>query len=217
MAKPAAEKPLSEILRERRSTPAFEPTPVHEADLRKILQAGLEAPSGYNLQPWRFIVVRDDERRKRLRLAVHNQPKIEQAPVVIVACGDPEGWRTGDLDEMLRLADEHGHGDPSRREKARAAVQKFLSGPDTDIWIARNVMLAFTQMMLMAEAIGYNTAALEGFEEDKVREVLNIPKHVRVIALLAIGYRRGPAKPYGGRFASERVCFAEEWGKGMKL
>ena len=36
-------------------------------------------------------------------------------------------------------------------------------------------------------------------------------------ALLAIGYRQGPSKPYGGRFASERLCFAEEWGKGIKL
>jgi nitroreductase len=78
-------------------------------------------------------------------------------------------------------------------------------------------MLAFTQMMLMAEALGYNTAPIEGFEEQQVREVLNIPEHVRVIALLAIGYRQGPAKPYGGRFASDRVCFEEEWGKGMKL
>jgi nitroreductase len=217
MAKTATEKPLSEVLRERRSTPAFDPTPVHEADLHKILHAGLEAPSGYNLQPWRFIVVRDAERRKRLRPAAHNQLKVEQAPVVIVGCGDPEAWRTGDLDEMLRLADEHGYGDPARRAKARATAEKFLSGPDTDIWIARNVMLAYAQMMLMAEALGYNTAPIEGFEEEQVRDVLNIPKHVRVIALLAIGYRQGPAKPYGGRFASERVCFEEEWGNGMKL
>jgi len=217
MAKTATEKPLNEIVKERRSTQAFEPAPVHEADLHKILHAGLGAPSGFNLQPWRFIVVRDAERRKRLRPAVHNQLKIEQAPVVIVACGDPEGWRTGDLDEMLRLAYEYGYGDPSRHAKARVTVEEFLSGPDTDIWLARNVMLAYTQMMLMAEAIGYNTAPIEGFEEDQVRQVLNIPQHVRVIALLAIGYRQGPAKPYGGRFASERVCFAEEWGKGMKL
>jgi len=217
MAKTATEKPLSEIVQERRSTPAFEPTPVHEADLRKILLAGLEAPSGYNLQPWRFIVVRDPERRKQLRAASHKQLKIEQAPVVIVACGDPEGWRTGDLDEMFRLADEHGHGDPSRRAKTRATAEQFLSGPNNEIWLTRNVMLAFTQMMLMAEAIGYNTAPLEGFDEEKVRQVLNVPQHVRVIALLAIGYRQGPAKPYGGRFASERVCFAELWGKGMKL
>jgi nitroreductase len=217
MAKTATEKPLSEILRERRSTPAFDPTPVHETDLHKILHAGLGSPSGYNLQPWRFIVIRDPGRRKQLRPAVHNQMKVEQAPVVVVACGDPEGWRTGDLDEMLRLADEHGYGDPSRRAKARATAEEFLSGPNIEIWLARNVMLAFTQMMLMAEALGYNTAPIEGFDEEQVRGVLNVPKHVRVIALLAIGYRQGPAKPYGGRFASERVCFEEEWGRGMKL
>src|SRR3954454_22252918 len=169
MARIATEKPLSEVLRARRSTPAFEPTPVHAADLHKILHAGLEAPSGYNLQPWRFIVVRDAENRKRLRPAAHNQLKIEQAPVAIVACGDPAGWRTGDLDEMLRLSDDDGYGDPKRRDKARATAEEFLSGPNVDIWITRNVMLAYAQMMLMAEALGYNTAPIEGFEEEQVR------------------------------------------------
>src|SRR5438874_9616367 len=121
-----AERLLSEVVRERRATPHFEPTPVPDEDLRQILQAGLSAPSGFNLQPWRFIVVRDAEQRKRLRPAVHNQLKIEQAPVVIVACGDPEGWRSGDLDEMLRLADEHGYGDATRRARARATAEEFL-------------------------------------------------------------------------------------------
>ena len=57
--------------------------------LKKILRAGLEAPSSsYNMQPWRFVVVRDPEQRKRLRLAAMNQEQVEQTPVVIVACGD---------------------------------------------------------------------------------------------------------------------------------
>ena len=46
MAKLAAEKPLSQAIQERRATNSFEPVPVHEEDLKKILQAGLEAPSG---------------------------------------------------------------------------------------------------------------------------------------------------------------------------
>ncbi|MFL6301679.1 MAG: nitroreductase family protein, partial [Terriglobales bacterium] len=57
MAKTTTEKPLSEIVKERRSTQAFESGPVDETDLHKILHAGLGAPSGFNLQPWRFIVV----------------------------------------------------------------------------------------------------------------------------------------------------------------
>ena len=59
MAKIAAENPLSPAIKERRATPSFEDVPIHNADLEKIIRAGLEAPSGYNTQPWRFVVVLD--------------------------------------------------------------------------------------------------------------------------------------------------------------
>jgi nitroreductase len=220
-AKHAPEKPLSELLRERRATPRFEPTPVHEADLRKIIEAGLEAPSGYNLQPWRFVVVRDPEKRKQLRGAAMGQPKVEEAPVVIVACGDPEGWRTGDLEEMLRLGNQRGFP-MEKNDEARQAVSNFLGGKageaggirgDVSVWLNRHVMIAFTTMLWMAEALGYDTAPMEGFRENQVKEVLNIPEQVRVVALLAIGRRKGPDKPYGGRFQPSRLVFGDEWGK----
>ena len=67
MAKTAGEKLLSEVVQERRATNNFEEVPIHAADLEKIVRAGLETPSGYNLQPWRFIVVRDREQKKKLR------------------------------------------------------------------------------------------------------------------------------------------------------
>ena len=104
MAKIAAEKPLSLAIKERRATPSFADVPIHTADLEKIIRAGLEAPSGYNLQPWRFVVVRDREQKKKLRQAAFDQPKVEQASAVIVACGDPQGWKEGDLEEMLRMS-----------------------------------------------------------------------------------------------------------------
>src|SRR3954471_8146838 len=132
MAKRAAEKPLSEVVRERRATPSFESVPVHEADLKKILEAGLLAPSGYNLQPWRFVVVRDPEQRKRLREAAYDQAKVEEAPVVIVAAGDKDGWRKGDLEEMLRISAEHGYRDPALQEKTRQSVTSFLGGTPGD-------------------------------------------------------------------------------------
>ena len=97
------EKSLSRAIAERRASPSFDESPIPEADLLRILQAGLQAPSGYNLQPWRFIVVRSPEQKKKLRAASFNQAKVEEASVMIVACGDADGWRSGDLDEMLRL------------------------------------------------------------------------------------------------------------------
>jgi nitroreductase len=222
-AKHAPEKPLSELVRERRATPHFEPTPIHEQDLRKIIEAGLHAPSGYNMQPWRFVVVRDPEKRKQLRDAAMGQPKVEEAPVIIVACGDPEAWRTGDLDEMLRLGNEHGFP-KEKNDDARQSVTGLLGGKggeaagirgDINIWLNRHVMIAYTTMMWMAEALGYDTAPMEGFWEDKVKKVLNIPEHVRVVALLGIGKRKGADKPFGGRFDESKLVFADNWGKNL--
>src|SRR6202051_4849325 len=94
------EKSLSRAIAERRASPSFDESPIPDADLMKILQAGLHAPSGYNLQPWRFIVLRNPEQKKKLRAASFNQAKVEEASVMIVACGDADGWRSGDLDKI---------------------------------------------------------------------------------------------------------------------
>jgi len=225
MAKLAAEKPLSQSIKERRATPSFQDVPIHSADLEKIIRAGLEAPSGYNLQPWRFIVVRDREQKKRLSQASFGQPKIAEAGAMIVACGDPEGWKNGDLDEMLRISGEHGFSAESS-DRVRRAVTGFLGStpgkagglePDLAVWTNRQTMIALTTMMWTAETLGYDTAPMEGFMEDQVKTLLKIPDRVRVVALLGVGRLNGPDKPYAGRFPVERTVFAEEWGERVEF
>ena len=216
----SSEKTLSQAIKDRRATPGFLPDPVPENDLKRILEAGLSAPSAYNLQPWRFVVVREAEQRARLRQAAMNQPKVEEAPVVIVACADLEGWRSGDLDEIIRLAQQHGYGDEARYASMRKNIANFFSAPgnagglapDFAVWANRQTMIAFTTMMWTAEVLGYDTAPMEGFYEDQVKATLAIPVHVRVVALLAIGHRKGEDKLFAGRFAMQRTVFAEKWG-----
>ncbi len=225
MAKVAGEKLLSEAVQQRRATPGFEEVPIHSADLEKIISAGLSAPSAYNLQPWRFIVVRDRDQKKKLRAASFNQLKVEEASVVIVACGDPQGWKQGDLDEMLRISRQHGFTD-QQNERVRASVNGFFGytpgkagglEPSFDLWVNRHVMIAFTTMMWVAETLGYDTAPMEGFEEDKVKALLNIPARVRVVALLGIGRLKGPDKHFAGRFPASRIVFEHEWGHPIKF
>lgn len=226
MAKVAAEKPLSSVVESRRAAPSFEEVPIHSADLEKIIRAGLAAPSGYNLQPWRFVVVRDRDQKKKLRAAAYNQPKVEEASVVIVACGDAQGWsRNGDLEEMLRLAKHHGFTDEQNEKVRQAVTGIFGSEPGTsggmaptfDLWANRHVMIAFTTMMWTAETLGYDTAPMEGFEEDKVKALLKIPDRVRVVALLGIGRLKGSDKPFAGRFPASRLVFEHEWDNAMEF
>ena len=64
--------------------------------------------------------------------------------------------------------------------------------------------------------LGYDTAPMEGFQESAVRKALEIPEQVRVIALLAIGKRTGPDKPYGGARAHGIRVFIDKWGNGFQ-
>lgn len=226
MAKIAAEKPLSQAIKERRATPRFEDFPIHTADLEKIIRAGLEAPSGYNIQPWRFVVVRDREQKKKLRQAAFGQAKVEEASAMIVACGDPQGWKDGDLEEMLRISAEHGFNDPAEQEGVRKGVTGFLGGPPGqiagiaptfDLWANRQTMIAFTTMMWAAETLGYDTSPMEGFMEDQVKALLKIPARVRVVALLGIGRLKGKDKLYAGRFPASRTVFADTWGESIEF
>lgn len=211
------EKTLSQAIAERRATPSFDGVPIPDADLKKILEAGLSAPSGYNMQPWRFIVVRTDDQKKRLRAASFNQPKVEEASAVIVACGDADGWRNGDLDEMIRLGRGGGMSE-NYADQARTNIPGYLANhPNLTAWLYKHVMIAFTSMMLMAEVMGYDSAPMEGFEEEKVRDVLKLPLSYRVVALLALGHLRGEDKFYGGRFSMARTVFDGEYGKPISL
>jgi nitroreductase len=213
----SAQKSLAQAIRERRSTPSFDGEPIPPADLRQILEAGLSAPSGYNMQPWRFIVVQHPEQRRRLRAASYNQAKVEEASAVIVACGDRDGWRK-DLEEMLRLGRAAGMPE-SYAAQAAANVPGYLSSFSDDEmkgWLNKQVTIATTSMMWMAEVLGYDTAMMEGFEQRGVCETLRLPMSYWVVSLLAIGHLKGADKFNGGRFDASHSVFGEEFGKQLK-
>jgi nitroreductase len=211
------EKTLTQAIAGRRATPSFDGAPIPAEDLRRILDAGLHAPSGYNMQPWRFVVVQTPEQKKRLRGASYNQAKVEEASAVIVACGDADGWRK-DLELILKQGLAGGMPE-SYADQARSSVPSYLSSFNSDQmkgWLNKQVMLAFTHMLLMAEVMGYDTAPMEGFEQDKVHEVLRLPLSYWVVALLAVGHLKGADKFNGGRLEMGHSVFGEEFGKPLK-
>ena len=210
-------KSLPDVLRDRRATPSFTGEAIPQEDLEQILRAGLSAPSGYNVQPWRFVVVKTPEQKRRLRGASFNQAKVEEASVVIVCCGDADSWRR-DADEIIRMGLEGGMSE-SYAAQLKGSVASFLSSLSADQmhgWLNKQVAIAETHMMLMAEAMGYDTAPMEGFEPDKVCEILRLPMSYWVVSILTIGRLKGQDKYHGGRFDISHTVYGEEFGRPLK-
>ena len=84
---------IFEAIKKRRSIRKYKDKEVEEEKILKILESARLAPSAKNLQEWRFIVVRDKEKRKKLSEAARNQKFVEEAPVVIVCCAETDEYR----------------------------------------------------------------------------------------------------------------------------
>ena len=204
-------KPITQVLLERRATPHFTDEEVPEEYLNAILSLASQAPSGYNLQPWRFIVVRDEENRKRLQRVARNQPKVAEAPVVIIAFGMKEEWKEH-AGEVLREGAERGAGKLDAWEMMRDKAVKALAEVPIEVWLNRQTMIALTTMMLVAEAYGFDTAPMEGFDAPGVKREFGLPDEAEVCALLAIGRAAQPDKVYTGRFELDRIVYSERYG-----
>jgi nitroreductase len=205
-------KPLHQVLLDRRATPQFEPDEVPQEYLNAMLELAAQAPSGYNLQPWRFVVVREPANRARLQKAAFNQPKVAQAPVVVIALGMKEDWKRR-ADEVFREGARRGAGQPENVEKAMNGAIQFVSSQPLDVWVTRHTMIAVTTLMLVAESFGFDTAPMEGFDPAAVKREFGIPDEAEVVALLAIGKAKPPDKPYTGRFPLNQVVYSERFGE----
>lgn len=204
----ALARPFHAIIGERRATRHFTDEEVPEEAITEILRDASQAPSGYNLQPWRFLVLRDAENRRKLRAAAFDQEKISEAPVMVVALAPREGWRER-LDEVFAESVRRGALPAEGIEKAKEGAAGFIGSLDRAVWLNRHTMIAFTYLMLAAEAHGWDTAPMEGFDADAVRKALSIPANTEVVALLAIGRAREPDSVFPGRFPVERIAFSE--------
>lgn len=125
-----------EAVQSRRSVRAYEPKPIPEDVLSKILEAGRLAPSASNRQPWHFIVVTDPEKKKVLSEGRYAH-FLTETPVVIVGCGDAElspRWYAVDvtiaLQQMVLTATEEGIGTCWIGSFDEEPVRKILKVPE---------------------------------------------------------------------------------------
>ena len=82
-----------EAINKRRSIRKFKSNLVTDQQINRLIEVARLAPSGSNVQPWRFIIVRDQKLKTGLRSASFDQGFIEEAPIVIICCGDLLSWK----------------------------------------------------------------------------------------------------------------------------
>lgn len=203
---------LDQLLRRRRAIPHFQADPVPAAVIEAALRLAAEAPSGYNLQPWRYILIREHDARARLRAAAFNQPKITEAPLMIVACAERDAWQ-GHMEEIFATrAQRTGQAAGNPADQKRSALA-FIDLLPRDVWLTRQVMIGFTYLMLAFESLGWNTAPMEGFTASAVRTAVGLPDDAVVVALLAVGRAAEPLPSHPGRLSVASLAFAEKFGQ----
>jgi nitroreductase len=165
---------LYDALAARRSIRKYRPDAVPEPVLERILDAGRLAPSGHNRQPWRFVVVREEGRRRALaEAAAPHNAFLAEAPVVLAFLGF--------------LAYE---GAPAPGARTRGSWT-------WDMYIRYNVAIAAAYVTLAAAAEGLGTCWINNYDEDAVRAVLAVPRECALVCLMTLGYaaEAPPAKP----------------------
>lgn len=207
---------LKEAIEQRRAARAFRPDPIPDAILTQILELGVQAASGYNLQPWRFVVVKEQANKDKLKAYAFNQRQIGEAPVVLICCGECRVGAKENIEAVIQLGAEVGAMNDNYAHYLRSSIPGFFenhpSYESIEAWTNRHVMLSVAQIMIVAKSFGVDSCPMEGFSTAQVKAAFNIPTEVDICCLLPLGYATEPYKQYGGRFNLDQVCFSESYG-----
>ncbi len=175
---------VKEAVLTRRSIRRFKPEPIPKEKLEEILSLALKAPSSNNLQPWRVVVVQNPELKERLREAANNQAQVSSAPAVLVVYSDMK-------DTLARVEETLHPGFSEEQKQTRAAsLRKSWEGKsdeERENWGKAQGFILLGFLMLIARSFGYDTVPMGGFNAAKVKELLNLPSHAAITALLPIG------------------------------
>jgi nitroreductase len=169
----------------RRSVRSYTEQPVTDEEIRDLLELTGRAPSAFNLQPWRFVVVRDQAVKDQLRAAAYGQKQVGEAPVVIAMYADMEDTMAH-LDEVV-----HPGLDPEKRESTLTMLRNTFGGMTPEargVWANAQANIALGYLLLIARSEGFATSPMLGFNADTVKSILGIPASATVTSLVAIGH-----------------------------
>lgn len=157
---------LKEVAEKRRSVRSFEQKDIPKEEIEEIIEIGHMAPSAGNRQARDFILLADEEEKKRLVKNAYGQSFIAEAPWVIIVCAN-------------KKRSEERYGERGK-----------------DLYSIQDASAAIENILLAVVDKGYASVWIGAFEEEKVSDQLNIPEGVRPVAILPIGHpAESPTEP----------------------
>ena len=182
---------LEEAMENWSSVKKYKDEKVEEEKLEKIFDLTTKAPTAFNLQPYRFIVLDSEEaKEKAVNSAIPVNRWIQYADKIVVLVGDEE--IDVNADEVLEHKIDEGKIDEEKAENLRdmyrrykARDEEFLTG-----WLTRNTMIPATFFMLACKAYGIGSCPVRGFSQPKISEKLGLKDSERPILLIPIGYSK---------------------------
>lgn len=196
-----------EAIETRRAVKQYDPShQMTEAEINELMSKAMLAPTAFNIQHWRFVLVRDPELRQEIRKAAWNQAQVTDASLLVILCGDLKAWDKNPVrywknapkevqDYLLPALD--------RYYRDRPQVQRDE--------IMRSCGMAAQTLMLAAKAMGYDSCPMDGFDFGAVAKLINLPEDHAIAMFVAIGKGLAPARPRGGQLPMSEVVIRDRF------
>jgi len=190
-----------EAIEARRAVKHFDPEHrMTEAEVGELMRLAVLSPTAFNIQNWRFVLVRDPELRKQVRAVAWDQAQVTDASLLVVLCADLKAWE--------KAPERYWAGAPQPvRDYLVPAIDQYYRGRE---WVQRDegmrsCGIAAQTLMLAAKAMGYDSCPMDGFDYGEVGRLLNLPADHAVVMFVAIGKGTQEAWPRPGQLPLEEV------------
>ncbi len=187
---------------QRRAIKGFDPKHrISREEEQKLLDAAIQAPTSFNIQHWRFVILRDPELRERIRKEFGNdQAQMTDASLLVLMTADKMAWAK-DPDRYWRDAPP---------EVAKLLVDWMGPFHEGREWLQRDeaqrsIGMAMQTLMLSAQAMGYDSCPMIGFDIDKVAELIRLPEDHVMGPMVAIGKGTKEPWPKPGQLSLDEV------------
>lgn len=171
-----------------------------EEDQIQLLSLAMLSPTAFNIQNWRFVIVRDKSLRKQIREVAWDQAQVTDASLFIVLCADLHSWRKDPA--------RYWHNAPQEAQDFIVpAIHQYYNELDQvqRDEAMRSCGIAAQTLMLAAKSMGYDSCPMDGFDYEAVGKLINLPQNHVVAMFVAIGKATKEAWPRGGQLPMSEV------------